>query len=190
MRHLITFYFFIFMACNTTKYELANTENIEQNPIGNEELNELFIEDQLDRETNDIDWNVVSFRDSLREKRLFELLETNKIYTAKDYRNAAIIFSHGKDTLSSKMAILMMQKAIKLDPTMNKSILAKAIDKDLMKRDKPQIYGTQKILDGQNNWKLYMIDTTQVTDEDRQNYDLKSLDEIRKEIKKLNANQN
>jgi hypothetical protein len=58
----------------------------------NEELVEIYKEDQADRQTQPIDWTVVSKRDSLREVRIYELLDSNKVRTSLDYHNAAMIF--------------------------------------------------------------------------------------------------
>lgn len=89
-----------------------------------------------------------------------------------------MIFQHGGDTLASSMAVKHMRKAIELDSSINKWLLAAAIDRDLMRRQKPQIYGTQYIIiNGETNWKRYEIDTTQVTDEERKLHNVETLAE-------------
>ncbi len=95
-----------------------------------------------------------------------------------DYYNSAMIFQHGRDTLASSMAVKHMKKAIELDSTMNKWLLAAAIDRDLMRRGKPQIYGTQFVMEqGETKWKRYKIDSTKVTDEERREYGVETLAE-------------
>src|SRR5688500_293761 len=78
----------------------------------NLELQEIYKADQADRTSGQIDWIVVSKRDSARMARVYELLESNKVVTGKDYYNAAMVFQHGSDTVASSMAVKMMRKAI------------------------------------------------------------------------------
>jgi hypothetical protein len=81
------------------------------------------------------------------------------------------------------------KKAIALDRNINPWLLAAAIDRDLMRRNKPQIYGTQYIKNNDEAlWRIYDIDTTQVTDEQRKAYNVKTLNEQRAFLNKLNEN--
>ena len=147
-------------------------------PSDNTELQKMYDEDQRARTSSDINWKVLSKQDSLREVRVYEFIREGKIVTAKDYYNSAMIFQHGRDTLASSMAVKHMRKAIELDSTMNKWLLAAAIDRDLMRRGKPQIYGTQFVMEqGETKWKRYKIDSTKVTDEERREYGVETLAE-------------
>ncbi|MEM1220434.1 MAG: tetratricopeptide repeat protein, partial [Bacteroidota bacterium] len=142
----------------------------------NEELKALAEADQADREPEKIDWVIVNNRDEERQKRVTEMLKEGVVRTAEDYANAAIIFQHGQDTTASRLAVAMMRKAIELDSTRDKWLLAAAIDRDLMRRDLPQIYGTQfRRNDIGEPWYRYKIDTTQVTDEERLEYGVETL---------------
>lgn len=153
----------------------------------NAELQKMYSEDQNSRAIANIDWTVLSKQDSLREIRVYKLIKEGKIITGKDYYNSAMIFQHGRDTLASSMAVKQMRKAIELDSTINKWLLAAAIDRDLMRRNKPQIYGTQYVKMGQNaKWERYKIDTTQVTDTERKYYNVETLTE--QKIKEHNMN--
>ena len=80
----------------------------------NAELIEIYRNDQADRQTENIDWSVVSKRDSLRELRIYQLLDSNKVRTSKDYHNAAMIFQHGGDSTAFGMAVKLMRKSIEL----------------------------------------------------------------------------
>ncbi|MFA5298037.1 MAG: hypothetical protein WC389_07495 [Lutibacter sp.] len=111
--------------------------------IDNSDLQKMYNEDQGSRMVKDIDWTVLSKQDKERESCVYELIKSGQIVTGKDYYNSAMIFQHGNDTLASSMAVKQMRKAIELDTTINKWLLAAAIDRDLMRRQKPQIYGTQ-----------------------------------------------
>jgi tetratricopeptide (TPR) repeat protein len=153
----------------------------------NLELQKMYDEDQRSRSVSNIDWKVLSKQDSLREARVYELIKSGQLVTGKDYYNSAMIFQHGRDTLASKMAVAQMRKAIELDSSVNKWLLAAAIDRDLMRRGKPQIYGTQYIKsNGDSKWKRYTIDTTQVTDEERKYYHVETLAEQRVKERSMN----
>jgi tetratricopeptide (TPR) repeat protein len=144
----------------------------------NPELQKMYDEDQASRLVSNIDWVALSKQDSLREVRVYDLIGNGGLKTGKDYYNAAMIFQHGRDTLASKMAVQQMRKAIALDSSINRWLLAAAIDRDLMRRGKPQIYGTQYIKrNGDTQWRRYTIDTTQVTDETRRYYHVETLAE-------------
>jgi len=153
----------------------------------NKELKEIYEADQADRQTADIDWSIVSKRDKERQKRVHKLLKSNLVRTSDDYANAAMIFQHGGDSKAFKMTIKLMKKAIELDPNRDKWLLAAAIDRDLMWREKPQIYGTQytkKSMDAP--WELYKLDSTKVTDEERKEYGVETLAQQRQKLKMMN----
>lgn len=145
----------------------------------NSELQKMYNEDQGSRKVNNIDWIVLSKQDKERESRVYELIKARQIVTGKDYYNSAMIFQHGSDSVAYGMAVTQMRKAIELDSTINRWLLAAAIDRDLLSRNKPQIYGTQyskKNGEGEK-WKRSKIDTTQVTDAERKYYKVETLAE-------------
>jgi len=147
-------------------------------PSDNVELQKMYDEDQSSRSQPNVDWMILSRQDSLREIRVHEMIKEGKIVTAKDYYNSAMIFQHGRDTIASGMAVKQMKKAIEIDSTMNKWLLAAAIDRDLMRRGKPQIYGTQYVKESMDaKWKRYTIDSTKITDEERKYYGVETLAE-------------
>lgn len=155
--------------------------------IDNAELKKMYDDDQGSRMVSNIDWAQLTKNDNIRETRVYELIKEGKIVTGKDYYHSAMIFQHGKDSVAYGMAVKQMKKAIELDPTINKWLLAAAIDRDLMSRYKPQIYGTQYVKKGQDGkWERYKIDTTQVTAEERKHYKVESLAE--QVIKERNLN--
>jgi len=157
----------------------------------NEELKILYKEDQSDRMGGNIniDWSVVSKRDKIRRERVNELLNAHLVRTSKDYSNAAMIFQHGGDTTASEMAVKMMRKAIELDPSINKWLLAAAIDRNLLGKGQPQIYGTQFEKMGDQPWKLSKIDTTKVSDEERRTYGVGTLAQQREKVIMMNKRQ-
>ena len=152
----------------------------------NEELKQLYKEDQGDRHGK-IDWKVVSKRDEERRTRVLEMLEAKQVVTSNDYANAAMIFQHGGDTIASTMAVNLMRKAIELDPKRNKWLLAAAIDRDLMRKKKPQIYGTQYVKSSaEAQWELYELDPTKITDEERMEYGVETIAQQQARVKTMN----
>lgn len=153
----------------------------------NAELQKMYNEDQRSRMVKNIDWSVLNKQDKERENRVYELIQSGKIVTGKDYYNSAMIFQHGTDTVASSMAVKQMRKAVELDPTINKWLLAAAIDRDLMRRSQPQIYGTQYVKNnGEANWRLHEIDTTKVTDVERKMFGVETLAEQREKLRTMN----
>ncbi|MFK7948950.1 MAG: tetratricopeptide repeat protein [Saprospiraceae bacterium] len=172
----------IMVSCRTAKVDTTN-----ENLTSNEELKAIYKADQGDRQSGDIDWSLVSKRDEERKKRVYKLLDADSVTTSEDYYHAAMIFQHGGDTISSGMAVKMMRKAIDLDSNRSKWLLAAAIDRDLMRRGKPQIYGTQYQKRGADApWILYDLDTTQITDAERREYGVETLAEQREKVKRMN----
>jgi tetratricopeptide (TPR) repeat protein len=168
-----------FIACSP-KITLA-----QEKVADNLELIEMFDSDQADR-TNHIDWSIVQKNDSIREARVYELLDSNKVRTSLDYNNAALIFHHGEDSIAYGMAVKLMRKSIELDSTRNKWFLAAIIDRYLLSINKPQIYGTQYRKLKDQPWVLSEIDTTKVTDAERIEYGVETLAQQREKIKNLN----
>lgn len=153
----------------------------------NLELQKMYDADQGDRQNDKIDWSIVSKRDSLREVRIYELLDSNKVRTSTDYNIAALIFQHGKDSIAYGMAVKLMRKSIELEPARSKWLLAAAIDRNLLSRNKPQIYGTQYWKKKDQPFELQEIDTTKITDAERIEYGVETLAQQREKVKRLNS---
>lgn len=144
----------------------------------NAEIQRMYDEDQSARKVANINWTELNKADALRRRRVDELLDSSKVRTGQDFYRSAMIFQHGTDTLASAKAIKLMKQALDLDSTVNRWLLAAAIDRHLMRKGMPQIYGTQYIMMGQNGkWQRYQIDTTKVTDQERRAYHVETLAE-------------
>ncbi|MDQ7961308.1 tetratricopeptide repeat protein [Flavobacterium lindanitolerans] len=154
----------------------------------NVELQKMADDDQNSRMKSDINWMILNKEDSLRRVRVFELLKENKVQTAKDYFNSGIVFQHGNDTIASGMAVKTFKKALELDPSLNRWWYAAAVDRDLMRKGEPQIYGTQFTKNKSTNgkWVRYKIDPTKVTDEERQYYAVETLAQQIEKERKMN----
>lgn len=158
----------------------------------NEELKEIYNADQADRSSMNADWSVVAANDSKRRTRVLEMLDSNLVVTSNDYANAAMVFQHGDDSTAYRMVITLMEKAIELDPNRSKWLLAAGIDRELMSRDKPQIYGTQFRKYTQDDgtwgdWVLYEMDTTVISDEERMEYGVPPLSQLKVQMKQMNV---
>jgi tetratricopeptide (TPR) repeat protein len=144
----------------------------------NPELQKMADDDQNARKQPNIDWTILNKEDKTRRERTAQLFKEDRVKTAKDYLNAGIVFQHGSDSIDSAMAVKSFEKAIQLDETLNKWWYAAAVDRDLMRRRKPQIYGTQFVKNRTNGrWERYKIDPTQITDEQRKYYSVETLAE-------------
>lgn len=154
----------------------------------NTELQQLADADQRARNMSDIDWQMLNKEDSLRRLRVHELMAQGKVNTAKDHFNAGIIFQHGNDTVSSTLAVQSFKTALDLDGSLNRWWYAAAVDRDLMRKNQPQIYGTQFIQDATTNgkWKRYTIDASKVTDEERRYYSVETLAEQEEKERLMN----
>lgn len=76
--------------------------------MDNPELIEIYKSDQADRRTENIGRDIINFNDRLREARVYELLDSNKVRTSTDYNNAALIFHHGEDSIAYGMAVKLI----------------------------------------------------------------------------------
>lgn len=160
-------------------------ERAQETILDNEELIEMFKSDQADR-TNHIDRDIRQKNDSLREVRVYELLDSNKVHTSLDFNNAALIFHHGEDSVAYGMAVKLMRKSIELDSTRNKWFLAVITDRYLLSINKPQVYGThyKRLEDG--TVLREEMDSTKITDAERIEFGVETLAEQREKIINLN----
>lgn len=160
------------------KKEIVETDNAE--------LIEIYQTDQNDRMTDNIDWLEINKRDSLRRIRVHQLLDSGKVNTGLDFKNAAMVFQHGKDSTDYGLAVKLMKKAIEKDTTINKWLFAAATDRYLLSKNEPQIYGTQYQKFGDEPWKRGEIDTTKISDAERIEYGVETLAKQREKVKQMN----
>lgn len=153
----------------------------------NPELQQMADDDQKARMNGNIDWAILNKEDRARRDRALLLFKEDKVKTAKDHLNVGILFQHGSDTTDSAMAVRSFEKAIQMDETLNKWWYAAAVDRDLMRRGEPQIYGTQFIKNNSaGRWERYKIDPTKITDEQRKYYKVETLAEQEEKIRAMN----
>ncbi|WP_028887422.1 hypothetical protein [Tenacibaculum ovolyticum] len=175
----------IVFSCKTKNKQESENQNIK---IDNPELIEICKNDQNDRKNYNITWLEIVKKDSLRRKRVDIILNSNKIKTAKDYMNAAMVFKRGNDSINFLKTITLMKEAIKLDSTINKLPLAEITDRYLLSIGDPQIYGTQFYKEAYNKpWVLAKIDTTKITDKERVQFGVETLEKLRDKLKHMNG---
>jgi len=166
----------------------SNNKETSTEPVrDNIELEEIHQNDQADRKSGKYDWMEMEERDLNRRKRLYELLDSNLLQTARDYKNAAMIFQHGSDSTDYKMAIRMMERSLELDSNQSKWLLAATTDRYLLSIGKPQIYGTQYRKLNDDPWELSEMDSSIISDEERIEFGVETLSEQKAKVREMNA---
>jgi hypothetical protein len=165
----------------------SNRETYEraQNP----ELLTLYEADQADRALppERIDWRVVGPRDAQRLARVKQLVRTGGLHSADDFFHAAMVLQHGPLPDDTDEARRLALRAVELDPAQEQAkwLAAAALDRSLMRRGKPQRFGTQfLIVDGK--WQLYQVDPA-VSDEERERWNVPPLAQAQARAASMNA---
>lgn len=158
----------------------------------NMELKKLEEADQADRSpgSNTIDWDVVGKHDVARQRRATEILKAGDVRTADDYFNAALIFQHGDKVEDTELALALATTATRLDSSNKdaKVLTAQAWDRILVKRGKPQWYGTQFFKNkATGKWELSPTDPTAVSEAQREALGIPTISETKAHLDALNA---
>ncbi len=147
----------------------------------NRELYEMYTADQSERRNADsVGWDVVSGNDARRRARARELVDAGALEVSDDFFHAAMIFQHGRDSTSYRLAYELARTASGMEHAHPSArwLTAAAWDRYLWSVGKPQIYGTQlHTVDGV--WTMEPIDTTAVTDAERAAMDVPPLSAAR-----------
>ncbi len=176
--YILILAFLILVSCKKRKKEIA---------IDNVELIELTDADQNERKNSELDPKLIYVKDSLRREKVIVLESEKKLKTSNDVYNAALIFQHGRDSTDYLKALNFIKKSIELDSTRNKWLFAAITDRYLLSIGKPQIYGTQYQKHGIDKpWRLGEIDTTKVSDDERIEFGVETLEQQREKVKRLN----
>lgn len=158
---LIPLFFALLLSCSTTR--------------NHQRLSELAIEDQKDRRMRN---SATSINDAERLKEVYDILENEQLRTSEDHYNAAIVLQHGENPQDYEKAHELAKKAVALDDHNRaaKILIAQSKDRYLRSIDQPQWYGTQRSELGDVEY-LQPMDTTAVTEEQRKELGLRTLDE-------------
>ena len=154
----------------------------------NPEITKLYEKDQSSRKVKNINWDILLKQDSIRRVEVSKLIKSNNALTSNDFLHAAMIFQHGNDSTSYKLAWKYSNKAFQLDSTNLSArwLIAASYDRYLLSTGKPQIYGTQFLVLN-NKYYLRDFDTTKVSDSTRVYYGTRTLNKIREFLNKRNG---
>ena len=151
------------------------------------QLRRMYDDDQRDRREGPVESRCLlnAACDKERQVATLEILKAGGLRTANDYFHAAMIFQHSDDTA---LAYSLASIAAKIEPNhkVAKWLAAAAWDRTLMRKNKPQWYGTQFRRTAEGKWELYLVDETAVTDEDRLKVGVPALAESRKQVERMN----
>jgi tetratricopeptide (TPR) repeat protein len=155
----------------------------------NAELTRLYEEDQKDRSlpAGQTNWSQVAQRDADRKKRVLEITGQGTLKESDDYVHAAMVFQHGTDPDDFKRAHDLCLKAVEIDPANDDArwLAAASMDRYLMYKGEPQLYGTQtKKVDGK--WILWTVDPS-ITDEERARWDVPPLAAAKERARQMNG---
>lgn len=153
----------------------------------NPELIRIYKSDQTDRSAEVVDWDKVAKNDKLRRERVNELLDAGLVHTSQDFHHAALIFQHGTNFLSYHKAIQLMKKAIEIDSTADKWLLAAATDRFRLSTFRSQIYGTNYKKNKEGVWELPKYDPTKISDAERIAYHVETLAQQRETLRQFNS---
>jgi len=154
----------------------------------NPRLYELFMQDQLDRIFVDWskpeEWRAMGLRDKQRGADLAQIVEARELSTAEDYFYAGLMLMHGRDSTNYLRARTLAREAMRLDSShlQAKRLSAAAQDRYLWSLGRPQWYGTQSRRDENGTWTMEPIDKNAVTDTQRRELNVPSLDEARQRL--------
>ncbi|WP_444913666.1 hypothetical protein [Microbulbifer sp. TRSA007] len=123
------------------------------------------------------------------DKKSHKMLAEGRIRTSKDYYNAALIFQYGNKSEDIRLAHALATIAATLAEDKNKANWLKAAtwDRLMMNLGRPQWYGTQFVKDDSGNWSLYNIDSDIVSDQQRIDWSVRTLEESKAVEKSLNS---
>ncbi len=167
----------------------------------NQQDNKILIEaakiDQRDRALlilGQLTFEEMKSNDEERLKVVEDQYLNNKIHTILDYRNAALVYHHSRirNEYCRKMAVDFMRKSADLDNYKSigiKWLLAASIDRELMQKNEPQIYGTQYIKNEKGLHELYELDTNKISDKEREEYGVPTVEQQVSVVERMNKKQ-
>ncbi|AWF81561.1 hypothetical protein BTJ40_12410 [Microbulbifer sp. A4B17] len=186
-------FFICFTICNSLAEEKINTHlpQLDHPSKENRRLAELFNADQSARNIphSEIDWSLLDREDKNRREKVLKILAEGRIRTSKDYHHAALIFQHGNKSEDIRLAHALATIAATLAEDKNEANWLKAAtwDRLMMNLGRPQWYGTQFVKDDSGNWSLYNIDSDIVSDQQRIDWSVRTLEESKAMEKSLNS---
>ncbi len=151
-------------------------------------VSRLFAEDQSDRQKPSIDWKVQTQKDGRRVDAVRRQLEMGCLETSADYYHAGMIMQHGQSVREIKLAFQLATISSYLDGKKYsaKWLTAATFDRIMMMTNQPQWYGTQ-FTGNPGNYVLYPVAPDLVSDEERKELGVPTLQEMQKMVDDMNS---
>ncbi|RTE87680.1 MULTISPECIES: hypothetical protein [Gammaproteobacteria] len=154
----------------------------------NTELQQLFEADQNARRDLDVGWDEIDALDEANRAEVFSMLAKGEIKTGLDYFYAAVIMQHSESVEHIRLAHFFATISAQLGYERAKWMQAASWDRLLMYFEQPQWYGTQFSTNDQGEWRLHEVQEGAVTDEQRAEWRVPSLEESRNRAIERNRN--
>ncbi len=140
-------------------------------PAETASIAQLAADDQADRKREPpLSVAEMGLNDAARRDKALGLLRGGALRSGQDWHDAALIFQHGETDADARLAFALATIAARLEPDSRSAawLGAAAWDRLLMRRHRPQWYGTQYVPseDGKS-WVLYEFDPGGATDAER-----------------------
>lgn len=156
---------------------------------GDPRLKELYEQDQADRRLppDKTDWFEVGQRDKERQAKVLDMVRAGRLVTSDDFFHAAMVFQHGSTVEDIELAHALATVASRFEPPNSAArwLTAASLDRLLMRRKKPQWYGTQFVRNA-GKWELYPVDESAVSDAEREGAGVPTLAASRARAAKMN----
>ena len=146
----------------------------------NEELRNLYLEDQADH-SSDLPPHDLALRDTARRTRVEELVDAGRVQGPDDHYHAAMIVQRGGTPEHSWRAHVLARTAADLGVEgasqwfLARGLAAATYDRWLVQQGKPQRYGTQYQA-REGRWELYEVDPS-ISDDERASWGVPPLHE-------------
>jgi len=152
------------------------------------ELQRIYDADQVDRETEAIDWDFVNPRDEARRARVTEILDAGAAkLCSEDFYNAAMVFQHGREAPQYLMAHVLASIAAARGHEPSRWMMATTLDRYLRAIQQPQIFGTQYYKDEDGPWNQGEFDRSFLSDSLRALFRVLTLEQQRERLQRLDA---
>ena len=153
----------------------------------NERLKQIVQRDQALR-TKSTDKSAITETDADQRTLVPAMIDDNKLHTALDFRNAALVFQHGSTPndylLAHTLAVIGASKGDRVALWLS----AATLDRYLQSIKQPQVYGTQLTRNPTSApWSLDPINEHLLPDSLREQTNVPPLDDERKTLQKMNA---
>jgi len=119
--------------------------------LDNAELVAIYQLDQIDRQSKPIDWASVSRRDTERQIRVRQLLESGEVQTGADFYHAALVFQHSDGVEGIELAHELAMVGMALGDRESRWLAAASYDRLLTRLGRSQRFGTQYISAGKDD---------------------------------------